>query len=92
MKKTAIGLAFLLAFTVSNTTLVQAKETGPLQINMKSYAISSNAEGKEVATETTEVDPKQVLEFRAIYKLMLRISRSVQLYSKDEPEPPRPLH
>ena len=68
MKKTAIGLAFLLAFTVSNTTLVQAKETGPLQINMKSYAISSNAEGKEVATETTEVDPKQVLEFRAIYK------------------------
>ena len=46
MKKTAIGLAFLLAFTVSNTTLVQAKETGPLQINMKSYAISSNAEGK----------------------------------------------
>ena len=66
MKKTAIGLAFLLAFTVSNTTLVQAKETGPLQINMKSYAISSNAEGKEVATETTEVDPKQVLEFRAI--------------------------
>lgn len=24
--------------------------------------------------------------------LMLRISRSVQLYSKDEPEPPRPLH
>ena len=68
MKKTAIGLAFLLAFTLANSAFVQAKESGPLQINMKSYAISTNAEGKEVATETAEADPKQVLEFRAVYK------------------------
>jgi uncharacterized repeat protein (TIGR01451 family) len=68
MKKTAISLAFLFAFTLANSTLVQAKDTGPLQINMKSYAIGTNAEGKEIATETTEVDPKQTLEFRAAYK------------------------
>ena len=45
-----------------------AADKGPLQIAMNAYAISTDAQGNEVATATKEVDRKSTVEFRAVYK------------------------
>lgn len=63
-------VAYLL---VSGTIALSAVSTiaagnDPLQIDMSAYAITLDANGREVATKTVDVDPSQTVEFRASYK------------------------
>ena len=45
-------------------------DNGPLKTSMDAYVITKDANGKEIAEKTTEVEPKQTVEFRATYKNM----------------------
>jgi len=66
--KNKIAGLFVSGAIALSAASVFAEGNGPLQITMNAYAISMDASGKEVATKTTEVDPQQTVEFRAIYK------------------------
>lgn len=66
--KTKIAGAILSAAVAIFATSTLAAGKGPLQIHMSAYTITNDANGQEVATETTEVDRKQTVEFRAAYQ------------------------
>ena len=77
----------------------QAETTSYQTANLSRGNIESlvNATGTLNPVVTVSVGSElsgTIVELNADFnsQLMLRISRSVQLYSKDEPEPPRPLH
>lgn len=66
--KTKLASLFVASALAISAAAAFAAENGPLQITMNAYAITADAQGNEVATQTKEVDPKQTVEFRAIYK------------------------
>ena len=66
--KTKLASLFISGAIALSATSAFAGAKGPLQTSMDAYAITLDANGKEVATKTTEVDPKQIVEFRATYK------------------------
>jgi hypothetical protein len=68
MKQLKAITSMLVAATLSLSVTVAVAKTSPLTTTMEAFTITLDKEGKEIASKSADIAPKQVIEYRVVYE------------------------